>query len=304
MFSKLFSIIFSKLDLRNGYHQVRIRAGDEWKMAFKTKDGLYEWLMMPFGLSNAPSTFMRLMTEVMRPFTRKFVVIYFDDILIYSRSPDDHKNHLQAVCAKLQSMQLIANVNKCPFLRSSISFLGFVISAAGIAVDPGKTAAIQDRPILTSPFVVRSFHGLAQFYRRFVKNFSSLAAPLTDLLKESHFVWSAPADRAFQRIKIALLSAPVLRLPDFDKLFDVATDASSSGIGAVLSQDLHPVSYFSEKLNDPKIRYTNYDRELYAVVQALKYWRHYLLHQEFTLYSDHEALRFQHSQKKLSARHG
>ena len=296
--------IFSKLDLRNGYHQVRIRAGDEWKTAFKTKEGLYEWLVMPFGLSNAPSTFMRLMTEVMRPFTGKFVVVYFDDILIYSRSPDEHKNHLQAVCAKLQSEQLVANVNKCAFLRSSISFLGFVISAVGIAVDPGKTAAIRDSPIPTSQFKVRSFHGLAQFYRRFVKNFSSLVAPLTDLLKESQFAWSAPADQAFQRIKIAVLSAPVLRLPDFDKLFDVATDASSSGIRAVLSQDLHPVSYFSEKLSDPKSRYTNYDRELYAVVQALKYWRHYLLHREFTLYSDHEALCFLHSQKKLSAKHG
>ena len=289
--------IFSKLDLRNGYHQVRIRTGDEWKTAFKTKEGLYEWLVMPFGLSNAPSTFMRLMTEVMRPFAGKFVVVYFDDILIYSRSPDEHETHLQAVCAKLQSEQLVANVNKCAFLRPSITFLGFVISAAGIAVNPGKTAAIRDWPVPKSPFEVRSFHGLAQFYRRFVRNFSSLAAPLTDLLKNSQFDWTAPADRAFQQIKIALLSAPVLCLPDFDKLFDVAMDASSSGIGAVLSQDLHPVSYFSKKLSEPKSRYTTYDRELYAIVQALKYWRHYLLHREFTLYSDHEALRFLHSQK-------
>ena len=128
--------------------------------------------------------------------------------------------------------------------------------------------------------------------------------PLTELLKATPFEWSAPADRAFQQIKLALISAPALRLPDFDKLFDVATDASGSGIGAVLSQELHPISFFSEKLNEPKMRYSNYDRELYAVIQALKFWRHYLLHQEFTLYSDHEALRFLHSQKNLSARHG
>ena len=296
--------IFSKLDLRNGYHQVRIRAGDEWKTAFKTGEGLYEWLVMPFGLSNAPSTFMRLMNEVMRPFASKFVVVYFDDILIYSRSLTEHQTHLRAVCAKLQAEKLFVNVGKCAFLRPSVSFLGFVLSAEGIAVDPRKTAAIRDWPTPKTPFEVRSFHGLAQFYRRFVKGFSSLAAPLTDLLKATTFEWSAPADRAFQQIKLALTSAPVLRLPDFDKLFDVATDASGLGIGAVLSQDLHPISFFSEKLSEPKSRYSNYDRELYAVVQALKFWRHYLLHREFTLYSDHEALRFLHSQKKLSARHG
>ena len=179
--------ILSKLDLQNGYHQVRIHTRDEWKTAFKTKEELYEWLVTPFGLSNTPSTFMRLMTEVMRPFTGKFVVIYFDDILIYNRSPDDHETHLQAVCAKHQSKQLVANINKCIFLRPSITFLGFVVSAAGIAVDPGKTAAIRDWPVPKSPFEVRSFHGLAQFYCRFVRNFSSLAAPLTDLLKNSQF---------------------------------------------------------------------------------------------------------------------
>ena len=296
--------IFSKLDLRNGYHQVRIRAGDEWKTAFKTGDGLYEWLVMPFGLSNAPSTFMRLMNDVLRPFSGKFVVVYFDDILIYSRTTAEHKRHLHIVCAKLQAKKLFANVAKCAFLRPSVSFLGFIVSAAGIAVDPGKTEAIRNWPTPSSPFEVRSFHGLAQFYRQFVRNFSSLAAPLTELPKLPRFEWSALADRAFQQIKVALTTAPVLWLPDFDKLFDVATDASGVSIGAVLSQELHPISYLSEKLSDAKSRYSNYDRELYAVVQALRFWRHYLLHREFTLHSDHEALRFLHTQQKLNARHG
>ena len=295
---------FSKLDLQNGYHQVRIRAGDEWKTAFKTSTGLYEWLVMPFGLSNAPSTFMRLINDVLRPFAGKFLVVYFDDILVYSRSLTEHQEHLRAVCAKLQDEQLYANLTKCSFLKTSVAYLGFIVSAEGIAVDPAKTAAIRDWPTLQSLFDIQSFHGLAQFYRRFVRDFSSIASPLTDIFRQTQFAWNSTAERAFLQLKLALTTAPVLRLPDFSKVFDVSTDASGSGVGAVLSQDSHPVSYFSEKLTDAKRRYSNYDRELFAVIQALKFWRHYLLHRDFTLYSDHEALRFLHSQKKLSARHG
>ena len=184
-----------------------------------------------------------------------------------------------------------------------MAFLGFLILSAGISVDPVKTSAIHNWPTPKSIFDVRSFHGLAQFYRRFIWNFSSIAAPLTDLFWQTQFAWNPDTDRAFQQLKIALVTAPVLRLRDFNKLFDVAADASGVGISVVLSQDTHPVSYFSEKLSEAKIPYSNYDRELYVVVQSLKFWRHYILHNDFTLYSDHEALRFLHSQKKLSARH-
>ena len=295
--------IFSKLDLRNGYHQVRIREGDEWKTAFKTSEGLYEWLVMPFSLSNAPSTFMRLMNEILRPFAGKFLGVYFDDILIYSRSIDEHQRHLWAVCGKLQHERLFANPAKCSFLTTTVAFLGFIISPTKIAVDPAKTAAIHAWLTPQSLFDIRSFHGLAQFYRHFVRNFSSIAAPLTELFRQTQFAWNPTAERAFQQLKVALTTAPILRLPDFTKLFNVATDASGVGIGAVLSQDAHPVSYFSEKLSEAKARYSNYDWELYDVVQSLKFWWHYLLHNDFTLYCDHDALRFLHSQKKLSAPH-
>ena len=244
------------------------------------------------------------MNDILRPFAGKFLVVYFDDVLVYSRSLVEHQEHIRAVCAKLQEEQLYANLTKCSFLKTSVAYLGFVVSATGIAVDPTKTTAIRDWPTPQSLFDIRSFHGLAQFYRRFIRNLSSLASPLTNLFRQNQFEWTPAAERTFLQLKIALTTASVLRLPDFSKLFDVATDTSGTGVGPVLSQDSHPVSYFSEKLNDAKGRYSNYDRELFAVIQALKFWRHYLLYRDFTLYSDHDALRFLHSQKKLSARHG
>ena len=184
---------------------MQIREGDEWKTAFKTGEGLYEWLVMPFGLSNAPSTFMRLMNEVLCAcsFAGKFLVVYFDDILVYSQSLDEHRQHLQAVCAKLQQERLFANLVKCSFLNTTVAFLGFLISSIGKSVDPVKTSVIHNWPAPKSIFNVCSFHGLAQFYCRFVRNFSSIAAPLTDVFRQTHFAWNPDAERAFQRLKIA-----------------------------------------------------------------------------------------------------
>uniref|UniRef100_A0A5B7BML6 RNA-directed DNA polymerase n=1 Tax=Davidia involucrata TaxID=16924 RepID=A0A5B7BML6_DAVIN len=294
---------YTKIDLRSGYHQIRVRPGDEWKTAFKTPDGLYEWLVMPFGLSNAPSTFMRVMTQVLRPFIGKFLVVYFDDILIYSRSQGEHLDHLRQVLETLRAAKLYANLKKCSFMHAEVIFLGFIVSAQGIAADPEKVRAIRAWPTPKTISDVRSFHGLATFYRRFIKEFSSIMAPITACMKKGDFQWTPMATRAFEEIKRKMTEAPVLRHPDFSKVFEVACDASGVGIGGVLHQEGHPVAYFSEKLNESKLRYSTYDKELYAVVQALWHWRYYLLPQEFVLYSDHEALKYLHSQRKLSQKH-
>ncbi|KAK8929046.1 hypothetical protein KSP39_PZI017906 [Platanthera zijinensis] len=218
--------IFSKIDLRSGYHQIRVREGDEWKTAFKTKDGLYEWLVMPFGLSNAPSTFMRVMTQVLRPYMGKFLVVYFDDILIYSHTEPDHLEHLRLLFDILRKEKLFINLKKCSFLAESVHFLGFIISASGVSVDPEKVQSIREWPIPSAIHEARSFHGLATFYQRFVRGFSSIMASFTSCLRKGDFQWTAAATRAFEEIKDKLTSAPVLRLPDFSRAFEVACDAS------------------------------------------------------------------------------
>ncbi|PKU68398.1 RNA-directed DNA polymerase [Dendrobium catenatum] len=295
--------IFSKIDLRSGYHQIRIREGDEWKTAFKVRDGLFEWLVMPFGLSNAPSTFMRLMNQIFQPFLCKFVIIYFDDILVYSSDCHSHLQHLRQVFQVLKEQRLYCHPQKCHFLGKRIKFLGFILSVAGIEVDPEKIEAIVSWPTPQSFTDVRRFHGLASFYRRFIQNFSTLAAPLTELLKTDKFLWTKEAEFSFEHLKEKVTTTPVLRLPDFNKLFQVDCDASNVGIGAVLSQEDQPVAYFSEKLNDSRQKYSTYDKEFYAIVRALHHWSHYLLSKEFILFTDHAALKFLNSQKKLRGRH-
>ena len=296
--------IFSKVDLRSGYHQIRMKLGDEWKTTFKTKFGLYEWLVMPFGLSNAPSTFMRLMNEVLRPFIGLFVVVYFDDILIYSKSMNEHLEHLRAVFDALRAARLFGNMEKCTFCTQRVSFLGYVVTPQGIEVDSSKVDAIQSWPQPTTVTQVRSFLGLAGFYRRFVRDFSSIAAPLHELTKKgAPFAWGAPQDEAFNTLKERLTHAPLLQLPDFDKVFELECDASGLGLGAVLLQDHKPIAYFSEKLSGAALNYSTYDKELYALVRTLQTWQHYLWPHEFIIHSDHKALKHIRTQTNLNRRH-
>uniref|UniRef100_A0A2N9FAG5 Reverse transcriptase n=1 Tax=Fagus sylvatica TaxID=28930 RepID=A0A2N9FAG5_FAGSY len=260
------SCVFTKIDLKSGYHQIRMKEGDEWKTAFKTKYGLYEWLVMPFGLTNAPSTFMRLMNHVLRAFIGRFVVVYFDDILIYSKNLEEHVMHLKSVLEILRKEKLFANLKKCTFCTDKLVFLGFVVSKRGIEVDEEKVKAIQEWPTPTTISQVRSFHGLASFYRRFVRDFSSLATPLTEVIKKNvPFKWGKEQEKAFNLIKEKLTNAPLLVLPNFAKTFEIECDASGIGIGAVLMQEGRPVAYFSEKLSGAALNYPTYDKEMYAL---------------------------------------
>ncbi|XP_024014499.1 uncharacterized protein LOC112088448 [Eutrema salsugineum] len=296
--------IFSKVDLKSGYHQIRMKEGDEWKTAFKTKHGLYEWLVMPFGLTNAPSTFMRLMNHVLRSFIGVFVVVYFDDILIYSKTLDEHVLHLKKVLYVLRQERLFGNLKKCSFCTDNIVFLGFVVSSQGVQVDEEKIKAIRDWPSPKTVSEVRSFHGLAGFYRRFVRDFSTIAAPLTEIIKkEVGFKWEQPQEEAFQLLKHKLTHAPLLVLPDFLKRFEIECDTSGVGIGAVLMQEKKPVAFFSEKLGGATLNYLTYDKELYALVRALQTWQHYLWPKEFVIHTDHQSLKHLKGKQKLNKRH-
>ncbi|KAM0014322.1 putative nucleotidyltransferase, Ribonuclease H [Helianthus debilis subsp. tardiflorus] len=282
---------FSKLDLLAGYHQIRLATEDTMKTAFRTHDGHYEFLVMPFGLTNAPSTFQRLMNDVFRPFLRRFILVFFNDILIYSKTWDEHLQHLRITLELLRTHQLVAKLSKCTFGQTRVVYLGHIISSQGVAVDPDKISTIQQWPAPKNVKEVRSFLGLTGYYRRFIKNYASIAGPLTDLLRKDSFIWNATTLHAFQHLKTLLSSTPILRLPDFSKPFTIETDASGNGVGAVLSQDKHPLAYFSKKLCPRMQQASTYHREMYAITQAIAKWRQYLLGHKFTILTDQQSLK-------------
>jgi hypothetical protein len=238
--------VFSKVNLRSGYHQIKIHPEDVPKTAFSTRYGLYKYLVMSFGLTNSPAYFMYLMNSVFMPELDKFVVVFIDDILIYSKSEEEHAQHLRVILQQLWDHQLYAKFSKCAFWLKEVPFLGHIIFVEGIAVDPIKIQEVLDWKSPRSVMQIRSFLRLAGYYHRFIPNFSKIAKPMTQLLeKEAKFKWSPQCEDVFLTLKKLLTTAPVLAQPNIEKSFDVYYDASGTGIGGVLMQDGRAISYAS-----------------------------------------------------------
>ncbi|KAL0546403.1 hypothetical protein IC582_016311 [Cucumis melo] len=295
--------VFSKIDLRSGYHQLRIKDGDVPKTAFRSRYGHYEFIVMSFGLTNAPAVFMNLMNRVFREFLDTFVIVFIDDILIYSKTEAEHEEHLRIVLQTLRDNKLYAKFSKCEFWLKQVSFLGHVVSKAGVSVDPAKIEAVTGwtRPSTVSE--VRSFLGLAGYYRRFVENFSRIATPLTQLTRKgAPFVWSKACEDSFQNLKQKLVTAPILTVPDGSGSFVIYSDASKKGLGCVLMQQCKVVAYASRQLKSHEQNYPTHDLELAAVVFALKIWRHYLYGEKIQISTDHKSLKYFFTQKELNMR--
>ena len=302
--------VFSKLDLRNGFHQIRVHEDDVEKTAFRTRYGSFEYLVLPMGLSNAPGTFMQLMNDTFRDLLDRSVLVFLDDILIYSDTIEHHQAHVRQVLERLRSAKLYAKLSKCEFFKDEVEFLGHHIGAKGLTVMADKVNAVKEWPQPKNVSDVRSFLGLAGFYRRFVKDFSEMVLPITELTKTvtgAPFEWGTKQDAAFSKLKEALTNAPVLLIADPKLPYTLNCDACDYAIGATLQQDqgngLLPVAYMSRKLTPAEVNYDTREKEFLALVDACRHWRQYL-HSEipFKLLSDHDSLKYHKTMPNLSGR--
>ncbi|WMV13486.1 hypothetical protein MTR67_006871 [Solanum verrucosum] len=295
--------VFSNIDLRSGYHQLHLRAEDIPKTAFRTQYGHYEFLAMPFGLTNAPAVFMDLMNRVFKTYLDQFVVVFIDDILIFSRSSEDHDKHLRIILQILKEKELYAKLSKCEFWLDKVTFLGHVVSSEGVKVDPSKIQAVVEWRPPKSPTEVRSFLGLAGYYKRFAKGFSIIASPLTKLLqKEVKFIWDDKCQKSFETLKSLLTQAPILTLPIKGEEYVVYSDASHNGLACVLMQEGKVISYAFGKLKLHELNYPTHDLELATIVFAFKIWRHYLYGEKCHIFTDHKSLKYLGTQKELNLR--
>lgn len=304
--------IFTKIDLRWGYNNVRIRKGDEWKTAFTTHRGLFEAKVMYFGFCNAPATFQAMMNDILGDLILEgHVIVYLDDILIFTNDLKEHRRITQLVLQRLRDNDLFAKPEKCFFEQSSIEYLGMIISQGHVKMDPAKLAGVLDWPAPKKVKQVQAFLGFANFYRRFIKDFAKFARPLTILTrKDQPWVWGSEQQEAFEGLKKAFTSAPILRIPDDVNPFRLETDASDFATGAVLSQLdpddklWHPVAFYSKSLNPAERNYEIYDKELLAIIRALEEYRQHLEgHPErIEIWSDHQNLTYFKSTQKLTRR--
>ncbi|KAL4010649.1 hypothetical protein IC575_030152 [Cucumis melo] len=295
--------LFSKIDLRSGYHQLKVRESDIAKTTFRTRYGHYEFRVMPFGLTNAPAVFMDLMNRIFHRYLDQFVIVFIDDILVCSIDRESHEEHLRIILQTPREKQLYAKFSKCEFWLEQVVFLGHVVSAKGVSVDPQKVEAVFNWERPTSATEVRSFLGLAGYYRRFIEDFSRLALPLTALTRKNvKFEWSDKCEQSFQELKKRLVTAPILALPVTGKDYVIYCDASRLGLGCVLMQDGNVIAYASRQLKEHECNYPTHDLELAAVVLELKIWRHYLFGEKCHIFTDHKSLKHIFDQKELNLR--
>ncbi|XP_061364313.1 uncharacterized protein LOC133307778 [Gastrolobium bilobum] len=281
--------VFSKLDLQSGYHQILLVPEKTSKTAFRTHEGHYEFLVMSFGLTIAPSTFQAAMNHMFRPYLRRFIIVFFDDILIYSGSIKEHYKHLTVTLSYLQENQFMVKLSKCGFALAGIDYLGHLVSGVGVKADPKKIFVMIQWPQPKNVKQLRGFTSLKGYYRRFIRNYAAIASPLTDMLKSESFHSSGEAKKSFEDLKEIMSRTLVMILPDFTKPFIVETNALSLGIRDVLQQQNRLIAFFSKKLGPRKHVASTYVKELYAVTEAVKKWHHYLLGSKFFIPTDHRS---------------
>lgn len=298
------SIYFTTLDLTKGFYQIEVEPKDRHKTAFSTRNGHYEFVRMPFGLKNAPATFQRLMNTVLDGLIGKNCLVYLDDIVVFSTSLQEHMTSLEEVFKRLSEANLKIQLDKCEFMQKETEFLGHVITPDGIKPNPNKIKAITDYPIPKTEKEIKQFLGLAGFYRKFIQNFSKITKPLTQCLKKGNKINHLDKDyiNAVETIKLLITKEPILAYPNYEKQFTLTTDASNTALGAVLSQNSHPICFASRTLNTHETNYSATEKELLAIVWATKYFRPYLFGRKFLINSDHRPLQWLHNLKEPNAK--